>query len=216
MKLTYLEPADHELQKAIEYHVQQSDVVAERFGEAYREALQRVLDQPEAWPLLSKNTRCCRESGRDSDRGGHALASQTGILGASALVRSEIMGPVPLLLTRRHLLGRAATGVGTLGLASLLNPRLFADEAQNSAGGLAGFPNFAPKAKRVIYLFQSGAPSQMDLFDYKPKLADRRAKTCRFHRKAATHRHDLDAGRSVAPACSSSRSTASAARGSAS
>lgn len=73
-------------------------------------------------------------------------------------------------LTRRHLLGRAATGLGTLGLASLLNPRLFADDAP----GATGFPNFAPKAKRVIYLFQSGAPSQMDLFDYKPKLAERR------------------------------------------
>jgi uncharacterized protein DUF1501 len=78
------------------------------------------------------------------------------------------------LLTRRHLLGRAATGVGTLGLASLLNPRLFANDAPTASGGLPGFPNFAPKAKRVIYLFQSGAPSQMDLFDYKPKLRDRR------------------------------------------
>jgi hypothetical protein len=41
-------------------------------------------------------------------------------------------------------------------------------------GGLEGLPHFAPKAKRVIYLFQSGAPSQLDLFDHKPKLADRR------------------------------------------
>ena len=48
-------------------------------------------------------------------------------------------------------------------LASLLNPRLFA--------GLAGFPNFAPKAKRVIYLIQSGAPSQFELLDHKPALA---------------------------------------------
>ena len=40
------------------------------------------------------------------------------------------------------------------------------------AGGLPGLPHFAPKAKRVIYLFQSGAPSQMDLFDYKPRLKD--------------------------------------------
>src|SRR3970282_759278 len=42
-------------------------------------------------------------------------------------------------------------------------------------GGLPGVPHFEPKAKRVIYLFQSGAPSQMDLFDHKPKLADLRA-----------------------------------------
>ena len=44
---------------------------------------------------------------------------------------------------------------------------------RRSTGGLPGLPHFAPKAKRVIYLFQSGAPSQMDLFDYKP--ATRRA-----------------------------------------
>jgi hypothetical protein len=71
------------------------------------------------------------------------------------------------LLTRRQLFGRAAAGIGTAALASLVSPRLFA------AQGLSGFPNFKAKAKRVIYLHQSGAPSQMDLFDYKPKLAGR-------------------------------------------
>jgi hypothetical protein len=43
-----------------------------------------------------------------------------------------------------------------------------------SIGGLADLPHFAPKAKRVIYLFQSGAPSQIDLFDYKPALKQKR------------------------------------------
>ena len=47
-------------------------------------------------------------------------------------------------------------------------PRLMAHEAPS--GGLADVPHFAPKAKRVVYLFQSGAPSQIDLFDYKPEL----------------------------------------------
>src|SRR6266545_1613298 len=70
-----------------------------------------------------------------------------------------------LLLTRRHFFGRAATGIGTAALASLLNPDLLAQDAQS------GLPHFRPKARRVIYLFQSGAPSQMDLFDYKPGLA---------------------------------------------
>jgi hypothetical protein len=77
-----------------------------------------------------------------------------------------------LAITRRHFFGRAATGVGIAALASLLN-----DESRGqseSSGGLAKFPNYKPTAKRVIYLFQSGAPSQMDLFDYKPKLADLR------------------------------------------
>jgi hypothetical protein len=80
-----------------------------------------------------------------------------------------------LLLTRRHFFGRAAAGLGTVALASLLNPDLFAapDDAR-ATGGLAGLPHFRPRAKRVIYLFQSGAPSQMDLFDYKPRLRDLR------------------------------------------
>jgi hypothetical protein len=82
-----------------------------------------------------------------------------------------------LRLTRRYFFGRAATGIGTMALASLLNPRLLsaAEDRRPPGAGISGFPNFAGKAKRVIYLFQSGAPSQMDLFDYKPKLAGLRA-----------------------------------------
>ena len=77
-------------------------------------------------------------------------------------------------LTRRAFFGRGATGLGMLGLASLLNPRLFAAEKQaaNEAGGLAELPHFAPRARRVIYLFQSGGPAQMDLFDHKPHLRE--------------------------------------------
>src|SRR6267154_5967959 len=58
--------------------------------------------------------------------------------------------------------------VGTAALASLL-------KADIGDGALAGIPHFAPTAKRVIYLFQSGAPSQMELFDYKPNLANLRS-----------------------------------------
>src|SRR5207302_5587186 len=74
-----------------------------------------------------------------------------------------------LIVTRRQLFGKSARGIGVMALSSLLNPKLFADSS--AAGGLADLPHFAPKAKRVIYLHQSGAPSQIDLFDYKPKLA---------------------------------------------
>ncbi|MBM3839406.1 MAG: DUF1501 domain-containing protein [Verrucomicrobia bacterium] len=76
-------------------------------------------------------------------------------------------------MTRRHFFGRAGAGVGVAALASLLNEKLFAapDPATASTGGSPGSPHYKPTAKRVIYLFQSGAPSQMDLFDYKPKLA---------------------------------------------
>src|SRR5881392_2740368 len=76
-----------------------------------------------------------------------------------------------LLMTRRHFFGRTATGIGALALGSLLNPALFSAMADESDGNLPlGKPHFAPKAKRVIYLFMAGGPSQMDLLDYKPTL----------------------------------------------
>ncbi|MDR3633817.1 MAG: DUF1501 domain-containing protein [Isosphaeraceae bacterium] len=74
-----------------------------------------------------------------------------------------------LLLSRRHFFGRVATGPGVAAFASLLSRASAAEP-----GGLPGLPHFAPRAKRVIYLFQSGAPSQMDLFDPKPALNGRR------------------------------------------
>jgi hypothetical protein len=85
------------------------------------------------------------------------------------------MDPVQLhqlLQTRRHFFSRAATGIGGAALASLLNSDLSATDAPaaSSRGALAA-PHFAPRAKRVIYLFQSGGPSHIDLFDYHPRLA---------------------------------------------
>ena len=83
-----------------------------------------------------------------------------------------------LEMTRRQFFGRTAKGIGVAALASLLGPSLMAEGAAvdpalgKSSGGLAGMPNFAPKAKRVIFLHQSGAPSQIELFDYKPKLRE--------------------------------------------
>ena len=75
------------------------------------------------------------------------------------------MNDHPMLhINRRQFIGRAVTGIGSAALATLLNPRLFA------ARGLASMPDFAPKAKRIIWLTQAGAPSQLDLFDYKPQL----------------------------------------------
>ena len=86
-----------------------------------------------------------------------------------------------LLLTRRHFFGLSRLGLGTAALACLMNDELVASAEGAAAspkgmshGGLSDLPHFPPRAKRVIYLFQSGAPSQMDLFDYKPKLAELR------------------------------------------
>lgn len=75
-------------------------------------------------------------------------------------------------LNRRTFLTRTTTGLGSIALASLLNPRMFASApAVEPLGALPGL-HFAPKAKRVIYLFMSGAPSHIDLFDHKPRLKD--------------------------------------------
>lgn len=69
----------------------------------------------------------------------------------------------------RRLFLKHSTQLGAAALGSLL-----ASESQGATPARA-FPNYAPKAKRIIYLFQSGAPSQMDLFDPKPQMAKRRA-----------------------------------------
>ncbi|MBO66510.1 MAG: sulfatase, partial [Actinobacteria bacterium] len=69
-----------------------------------------------------------------------------------------------LNINRRYFFGRM--GLGMAALAGLSH--------REAGGALPGLPHFAPKAKRVIYLFQSGAPSQLDLFDHKPELAKRR------------------------------------------
>jgi hypothetical protein len=71
---------------------------------------------------------------------------------------------LPLHLTRRQFLGRTCAGIGAAALAALLNPKLLAVPGQQ------GLPHFAPKARRIIWLTQAGAPSQLDLFDYKPNL----------------------------------------------
>lgn len=79
-----------------------------------------------------------------------------------------------LNLTRREFFGRTATGIGTAALATLLSEDALAAGSEQPIGALPNLPHFAPKAKRVIYLMQGGAPSHVDLFDYKPGLAKRR------------------------------------------
>lgn len=76
-----------------------------------------------------------------------------------------------LQFTRRHFLEKAGLGLGGLALGSLMVPGLFRRSVDTTPSGLPlGLPHFAPKAKRVIYLFQNGAPSQLESFDYKPLL----------------------------------------------
>ncbi|MGV3587198.1 MAG: DUF1501 domain-containing protein [Adhaeribacter sp.] len=73
---------------------------------------------------------------------------------------------------RRHFLSKLSLGLGSVALGSLLIPDLFKGSGLDDSGLTPGIPHFAPKAKRVIYLFQNGAPSQLESFDYKPKLRE--------------------------------------------
>ncbi|HOA38276.1 MAG TPA: DUF1501 domain-containing protein [Flavihumibacter sp.] len=77
-----------------------------------------------------------------------------------------------LNMNRRRFLTTAGLGVGSVALGSLLAPGLFKGESAEEAM-LQKLPQFAPRAKRIIYLFQNGAPSQLELFDYKPVLRER-------------------------------------------
>ena len=77
-------------------------------------------------------------------------------------------------MTRRQFFRRTTAGIaiGIPALATLLSADGFAADTaiDPKTGGLVGLPHFPPKAKRVIFLHQSGAPSQIELFDYKPQL----------------------------------------------
>jgi hypothetical protein len=74
-----------------------------------------------------------------------------------------------LNVNRRYFLGKMSVGIGSIALGSLLIKDLFG-ENDVMTGLPLGLPHFAPKAKRIIYLFQNGAPSQLETFDYKPLL----------------------------------------------
>ncbi|HEX8041446.1 MAG TPA: DUF1501 domain-containing protein [Chryseosolibacter sp.] len=77
-----------------------------------------------------------------------------------------------LSFNRRRFLSRLSLGIGSVALGSLLMPDLFRGDGNAAGEPVPGLPHFAPKAKRVIYLFQNGAPSQLESFDYKPKLRE--------------------------------------------
>src|SRR5919106_1381365 len=75
-------------------------------------------------------------------------------------------------LNRRRFLSRLSLGIGSAALGSLLMPDLFRSGQHDEAAFVRRLPDFAPKAKRVISLFQNGAPSQLESFDFKPKLKE--------------------------------------------
>jgi hypothetical protein len=96
----------------------------------------------------------------------------------------SVLNEHQLMVNRRHFFQKGTSGIGVAALAALLSRDGFcADPAAPTGGaaapgthvqpagrGASSLPHFAPKAKRVIYLFQNGAPTHVDLFDYKPRL----------------------------------------------
>ena len=76
--------------------------------------------------------------------------------------------------TRRHFLSRTSLGIGSVALATMLNPwpAMARPDPDDPMGGILINPHFTPRVRRIIYLFQSGGPSHLDLFDYKPTLAE--------------------------------------------
>ena len=86
------------------------------------------------------------------------------------------------LQTRRRFFQGAGLKLGGVALAQLAAQNTFAKiDSEKHTGmhpALPGFPQFAPKAKNLIYLHMNGAPSQMDLFDHKPKMEEYLIKTC--------------------------------------
>ncbi|MCS7015194.1 MAG: DUF1501 domain-containing protein [Gemmatales bacterium] len=76
-----------------------------------------------------------------------------------------------LTMTRRHFFGKTGVSLGALVLATLM-PEKFVAQESRGGNGVPGLPHFRPRAKRAIFLFMNGGPSQMDLWDYKPKMRE--------------------------------------------
>src|SRR5436305_666238 len=92
----------------------------------------------------------------------------------------NLLNKLVQLQTRRAFLGRSAAGLGSLALASLLNPRLLAGPTGRATveprHGVVQPLHFRPRVKRVIYLYMAGGPSHLETWDYKPKLAQMHGK----------------------------------------
>src|SRR3954466_15603562 len=92
--------------------------------------------------------------------------------------QTEITSEARKLIARRWFLKECGVGLGGMALASLLASRASASTTARPANPLAPrLAHYTPKAKRVISLFMAGAPSHLDLFDYKPELAKRSGET---------------------------------------
>ena len=103
-----------------------------------------------------------------------------------------------LMMTRRQLFGRAALGLGTAALADVFSPNLLGNTSSQVRG-----TDFAPKAKRVIYLFMSGGPSHHDLWDYKPKMREMFGKDLPEHVRDGQRITGMTSRQKTLPVCPS-------------
>ena len=103
-----------------------------------------------------------------------------------------------LMMTRRQLFGRAALGLGTVELADVFSPNLLGNTSSQVRG-----TDFAPKAKRVIYLFMSGGPSHHDLWDYKPKMREMFGKDLPEHVRDGQRITGMTSRQKTLPVCPS-------------
>ncbi len=113
-------------------------------------------------------------------------------------------------VSRRHFLTRTSLGLGAMALGSLAGGSWLAGQSGGLATGLAPeenlagmFPNFLPKARRIVYLFMSGGPSQMDLFDYKPGLESMHGKDLPASIRKGQRLTGMSAGQSALPVAAS-------------
>ena len=102
-------------------------------------------------------------------------------------------------VTRRHFFGASATGLGALALGSLLDPSHAASTAAADASGQLNGLHFPARAKRIIFLFQSGGPAQQDLFDYKPLLNEQHGQQLPAHIRGGQRLTGMSAQQSSIP-----------------
>src|SRR5262249_60581406 len=123
--------------------------------------------RPRRWPCAA--ARRCRSIWKPPTR---TLARRADFSMARHFPMSNPVRTAITLETRRQFLAQSARGFGALALASLLGETARADGPTAARGGQPGLPHFAPKATRAVYLHMVGAPPQMDLYDYKPRMRD--------------------------------------------
>ncbi len=121
--------------------------------------------------------------------------------------RNPDLASVKKLLDRRTFLTKTSMGIGAVALGTLLGKSLFGkgNIAAPMEEGVTStvFPNYLPKAKRIVYLFQSGGPSQLDLFDYKPELVKYQAQDLPESIRQGQRLTGMSAEQSIFPVASS-------------